>query len=116
MIVRLQEGVDAAVTAMHASHRMADGTVSEAAGVQQALENILGAVVLIVDQNRQIAAAAEQQTAVAQDIDQNIVEINQAGERTAEGASQTEQASRELAGQVAHLKRLTGAFRLDASR
>ncbi|KSR40774.1 methyl-accepting chemotaxis protein [Pseudomonas aeruginosa] len=99
MILRLQGGVDAAVKAMGSSHHTA-------------LENILGAVGMIVDQNQQIAAAAEQQTAVAHDIDQNIVEINQAGERTAEGASQTERASRELGAQVTQLKRLIGAFRV----
>ena len=59
-----------------------------------------------------IAAAAEEQTAVAHDIDQNIVQINQAGERTAEGSSQTEQASRELSAQVAQLKQFIGAFKV----
>ena len=112
MIAKLQGGVGAAVKAMNASHQMADGTVSESAKVQQALENILGAVGMIVDQNQQIAAAAEQQTAVAHDIDQNIVEINHAGERTAAGASQTEQASRELSELVTRLKQLIGAFRV----
>ncbi|AYC34291.1 methyl-accepting chemotaxis protein [Pseudomonas cavernae] len=112
MIAKLQGGVGAAVKTMSVSHQMADGTVSESGKVQQALENILGAVGMIVDQNQQIAAAAEQQTAVAHDIDQNIVEINRAGERTAEGASQTEQSSRELSGQVAQLKQLISAFRV----
>ncbi|SDO79868.1 methyl-accepting chemotaxis protein [Pseudomonas jinjuensis] len=112
MIARLQQGVGAAVKAMGNSHQTADGTVSQSARVQQALENILGAVGMIVDQNQQIAAAAEQQTAVAQDIDQNIVQINQAGERTAEGANATERASRELGEQVVELKRLIGAFRV----
>ncbi len=112
MIARLQGGVGAAVKAMNASHRMADGTVDESGRVQRALENILGAVGMIVDQSQQIAAAAEQQTAVAHDIDQNIVQINQAGERTAEGASQTELASRELSELVGDLKQLIGAFRV----
>ena len=112
MIAKLQSGVGAAVKAMSASHKMADTTVNESGKVQQALENILGAVGMIVDQNQQIATAAEEQTAVAQDIDQNIVEISQAGERTAEGASQTVQASRELSGLVARLKQLIGAFRV----
>ncbi len=112
MIAKLQGGVGAAVKTMHSSHSMADNTVAESGKVQVALENILGAVGMIVDQNQQIAAAAEQQTAVAHDIDQNIVEINLAGERTAEGASQTEQASRELSGEVAHLKQLISAFRV----
>jgi len=112
MIDKLQGGVGAAVKAMGASHEMASGTVSESGKVQLALENILGAVGMIVDQSQQIAAAAEQQTAVAHDIDQNIVEINLAGERTAAGASQTESASRELSGLVSRLKQLIGAFRV----
>ncbi|MDO9622701.1 MAG: methyl-accepting chemotaxis protein [Pseudomonas sp.] len=112
MIGKLQGGVGAAVKAMGASHQMASGTVSESAKVQVALENILAAVGMIVDQSQQIAAAAEQQTAVAQDIDQNIVEINHAGERAAVGASQAATASRELSGLVLRLKQLIGAFRV----
>jgi methyl-accepting chemotaxis protein len=112
MIVQLHNGVAAAVKAMSGSHQMASGTVSESAKVQLSLENILGAVNMIVDQSQQIATAAEEQTAVAHDIDQNLVEINRAGERTAGGASQTEQASRELSRLVAQLKQLIGAFRV----
>lgn len=112
MIAQLHGGVGAAVKAMSGSHAMASGTVSESAKVQLSLENILGAVGMIVDQSQQIATAAEEQTAVAQDIDQNLVQINRAGERTAAGAGQTEQASRELSRLVAQLKQLTGAFRV----
>ena len=112
MISRLHSGVDAAVKAMGTSHEMANGTVGQSEKVQQALENILGAVGMIVDQNQQIAAAVEQQTAVAHDIDQNIVEINRAGEHAADGAHQTEAASRQLSMQVIELKQLIGAFRV----
>ncbi|WP_442965298.1 methyl-accepting chemotaxis protein [Pseudomonas sp. FIP_A4] len=112
MIARLQGGVGAAVKTMHASHALAEGTVSQSAQVEQALEHILGAVGSIVDQSQQIAAAAEQQTAVAHDIDRNIVAINEAGKRTAEGAGHTEQASRELTQLVGQLQRLIGAFRV----
>jgi methyl-accepting chemotaxis protein len=112
MIAKLHGGVGAAVKAMGTSHQMANGTVGQSEKVQQALENILGAVGMIVDQNQQIAAAVEQQTAVAHDIDQNIVEINRAGERTADGAHQTENASRALSAQVLELKQLISAFRV----
>ncbi|MGY4636952.1 methyl-accepting chemotaxis protein [Pseudomonas sp. TE24901] len=112
MIGRLHSGVEAAVKAMGTSHTMASGTVGQSEKVQQALENILGAVGMIVDQNQQIAAAVEQQTAVAHDIDQNIVEINRAGEHAAQGAHQTEAASRQLSMQVVELKQLIGAFRV----
>ncbi|MBE7927249.1 methyl-accepting chemotaxis protein [Pseudomonas saudiphocaensis] len=112
MISRLQGGVGAAVKSMGASHAMADATVQQSAQVRQALENILGAVGVIVDQNQQIAAAAEQQTAVAQDIDRNIVAINEAGQRTAEGAGQTAQASQELSALVGRLQQLIAAFKV----
>lgn len=112
MIAKLHGGVGAAVKAMGVSHQVASGTVGQSEKVQQALENILGAVGMIVDQNQQIAAAVEQQTAVAHDIDRNIVEINRAGERTAEGAHQTEHASHELSAQVVQLKHLISAFRV----
>ena len=112
MILKLHGGVGAAVKAMGISHEMASGTVGQSEKVQRALENILGAVGMIVDQNQQIAAAVEQQTAVAHDIDQNIVEINRAGERTAEGAHHTEDASRALSAQVVELKQLISAFRV----
>jgi len=112
MIAKLHQGVGAAVKAMGSSHKMASGTVGQSEKVQSALENILGAVGMIVDQNQQIAAAVEQQTAVAHDIDQNIVEINRAGEHAAQGAHQTEEASRQLSLQVIELKKLIGAFRV----
>ncbi|NMZ33050.1 methyl-accepting chemotaxis protein [Pseudomonas proteolytica] len=112
MIAKLHQGVGAAVKAMGSSHKMASGTVGQSEKVQLALENILGAVGMIVDQNQQIAAAVEQQTAVAHDIDQNIVEINRAGEHAALGAHQTEEASRQLSLQVIELKKLIGAFRV----
>lgn len=112
MIAKLHQGVGAAVKAMGSSHKMASGTVGQSEQVQLALENILGAVGMIVDQNQQIAAAVEQQTAVAHDIDQNIVEINRAGDHAAQGAHQTEEASRQLSLQVIELKKLIGAFRV----
>ena len=112
MISRLQGGVEAAVRAMDSSHQMAAGTVGQSQQVQQALVNILGAMGSIVEQNQQIAAAVEQQTAVAHDIDLNIVQINRAAEHTTEGAHQTEDASRQLSAQVMELKQLIGAFRV----
>lgn len=112
MIARLHQGVGAAVEVMHSSHQQADTTVSHAGAVQQALDNILAAVGNIVDQNQQIATAVEQQTVVAHDIDQNIVQISQAGELTSAGASETAEASRELSDSVARLQQLIGAFRV----
>ncbi|WP_263296750.1 methyl-accepting chemotaxis protein [Pseudomonas sp. BF-R-19] len=111
-ISKLQNGVSAAVKAMNTSHSTASITATQSKQVQQALENIFKAVSIIVDQNQQIAAAALQQTGVTHDIDRNIVQVNQAGDRTAKGASQTEHASRELSELVGQLKKLIGEFRV----
>ena len=112
MIARLQEGVGAAVKVMGTSHGMTGEAVDSALKVQSALDNIMRAVTQIVDQSQQIAAAAEQQTAVSHDIDQNIVQINQSGERTAEGARRTEQASGRMAELVVELQQIISAFRV----
>ncbi len=112
MIARLQSGVGAAVKAMGASHGMTGATVEASLKVQGALENILQAVTHIVDQSQQIAAAAEEQTAVSHDIDQNIVQINQAGERTAEGARQAEDSSNRMGQLVRDLQGIISAFRV----
>ncbi|PKM31143.1 MAG: methyl-accepting chemotaxis protein [Gammaproteobacteria bacterium HGW-Gammaproteobacteria-11] len=112
MIARLQEGVSGAVKAMGASHGMTGATVDASLKVQDALGNILQSVTQIVDQSQQIAAAAEEQTAVSHDIDQNIVQINQAGERTAEGARQAEQSSNRMGQLVKDLQQIISAFRV----
>tara|TARA_R110000796_G_scaffold242669_2_gene364816 strand:+ start:890 stop:2896 length:2007 start_codon:yes stop_codon:yes gene_type:complete len=112
MIARLQEGVGGAVKAMGASHGMTGSTVEASLKVQEALGNILQSVTQIVDQSQQIAAAAEEQTAVSHDIDHNIVQINQAGERTAEGARQAEQSSNRMAQLVKDLQHIISAFRV----
>ena len=112
MIARLQSGVNGAVKAMGASHSMTGATVDSSLKVQDALGNILKAVNQIVDQSEQIAAAAEEQTAVSHDIDQNIVEINQVSDRTAEGARQTEESSNRMGQLVQELQQIISAFRV----
>ncbi|PCC98453.1 methyl-accepting chemotaxis protein [Halopseudomonas pelagia] len=112
MIARLQEGVSGAVKAMGASHGMTGSTVEASLKVQEALGNILKSVTQIVDQSQQIAAAAEEQTAVSHDIDHNIVQINQTGERTAEGARQAEQSSNRMGQLVKDLQHIISAFRV----
>src|SRR5690606_8419448 len=88
-----------------------DSTVSQSTQVQGALKSIFKAVGTIVDQNQQIATAAEQQTAVSQDIDQSIVQISVESERTASGADQAEQARRALSNLISRWREAVGAFR-----
>ncbi|MBA1204283.1 methyl-accepting chemotaxis protein [Pseudomonas capeferrum] len=68
MIDSLRNRVGATVKTMGDSHQMAGATASQADHAETALDNILTAIGLIVEQSQQIAAAAEQQTAVSQGI------------------------------------------------
>lgn len=112
MIARLQEGVGAAVKAMGSSHGMTGESVESSREVATALADILTSISQIVDQSQQIAAAAEQQTAVSHDIDQNIVQISEVGERTAVGARQAEESSQRMGQLVQELQRIISAFRV----
>jgi methyl-accepting chemotaxis protein len=112
MIAGLHSRVADTVKAMSNSHQIANTTVSQADEVEQALENIVAASGLIVEQSQQIAVAAEQQTQVSQSIDRSLVDINRAGERTASGAVKSEQASQDLQGLVSTLQTVIGAFRI----
>ncbi len=111
MIHRHQAGVESAVQTMQESHRVANETVAQAGGVQAALDAILSAVKVIDDKSQQIAAAAEQQTAVSVDIDRNLIEASVVGEQSAQGAYQAEQASGELQRLVQGLQYSISTFR-----
>jgi methyl-accepting chemotaxis protein len=62
--------------------------------------------------NTHIATAAEQQSAVAEDINRNISNINDVACQTSEGAGQTAAASRELARLGEHLRGLINQFKV----
>ena len=59
-----------------------------------------------------IASAAEEQSAVAEEINPNIANINQAGDESGQGVRQVARASEELARLAAELQRLVSSFRI----
>lgn len=76
MIERLQQGTKSSVTAMNQSKIKTDNVVNLATQVRDALTTITQSVSRIADMNTQIATAAEEQSAVSEEINQNIVSIN----------------------------------------
>ena len=74
----------------------------------QVLQGING----INDKNTQIASAAEQQAAVADEINQKILNISDVAVQTSAGAEQTASTSRELARLAEQLQQLVGRFTL----
>ena len=112
MIERLQAGSEEAVTVMRQGSAQVQTSVQQAARAGEALEAITKAVATITDMNTQIASAAEEQSAVAEDINRNVVSISQVAEQTAVGSQQTATASEELARLAARLQSLVGQFKI----
>lgn len=75
MIDKLQSGVKSVVTAMQSSQQAAAQSVEKAELTGQALEQICESINKISDMNMQIASAAEEQSSVADEINQNTVKI-----------------------------------------
>ena len=111
MIERLQKGSRDAVAAMEAGQEQANQTVEQASQAETSLGEISMAVAQINEMNAHIAESSRQQGAVAEEINQNIVNIKQVADDSANGADQLSTASQEMANlavnlesQVAHFK------------
>ena len=112
MIDKLQSGTRQAVEVMELGRKQASDSVDQAKQAGVALEDITSAVSKITDMNTQIAAAAEEQAAVADEINRNIVQINTLGDQNASGANETTTASEEMAHLATHLNGLMQQFKV----
>ena len=110
MIERLQNGANQAVTVMEMGRSKAEESVEQAAKAGDALQTITGVVDSIKSMNMQIASAAEQQSATAEEINRNIVNISEVAQETAGGSQQTANASDELARLASDLQAQVGKF------
>ncbi len=111
VIEQLQSGARNAAEVMHRGRAQVDSSVLQAQQAGSSLTSITSAVASISDMNVQIASAAEQQSAVSDEISQNVVNINQVADRVTESASQTAQASSQLAHLAVGLQTLVGQFK-----
>lgn len=96
LIAKLQQTASNAVQTMEAGHRQAEEGVARVMEADQALLGISEAVANITDMTTQIAAATEEQTAVADEISRNISTIAQLADQTSEQAQHSALLSEEL--------------------
>ena len=97
MIDSLVSEADHSCRAMSESSKKAAETVNHAQETALALQKVDGDINLIADMCTQIASAAEQQAAVADEINRNIVNISELSTQTSEASNHTMEASQDLA-------------------
>lgn len=112
MIDRLQSATGEAVAAMQRASQMGDSTREQASHAGEALDSIAVLIGTINSMNAQIASAAEEQTAVAEEINRSVHQIAVAVDEVASDAAQGAQAARDLDALGGRLQGLVGQFRV----
>lgn len=111
LIANLQRLAGGAATQMEGSRALTQRTVSLAGEAGDALGRITQAVSTIEQMNHQIAAAAEEQSTVAETISESVTRVRDIGEQSASASHQTAASSAELARLGVELQGLVRQFR-----
>jgi len=112
LIVGLQNGTQQVATIMDNSRILTDSSVELTRRAGGSLESITRTVSAIQSMNQQIAAAAEQQTAVAEEINRSVLNVRDVSEQTSAASEETAASSIELARLGTHLQMLVGRFKV----
>ncbi|MDR6947385.1 methyl-accepting chemotaxis protein [Pseudomonas sp. 2957] len=112
VIEQLQNGTQEVVGAMGNSHRQAQGSVEQVGQAVTALRQIGDAVTVISDMNLQIASAAEEQSAVAEEINNNVATIRDVTESLSGQANESARVSQSLNSLANQQQRLMDQFRV----
>ncbi|MET1076547.1 MAG: methyl-accepting chemotaxis protein [Pseudomonas sp.] len=112
VIEGLQQGTREVVGAMDDSHRQAQSSVSQVEHAVAALQRIGEAVTVITDMNLQIASAAEEQSAVAEEITRNVASIRDVTESLAGQADESARVSQSLNNLANHQQGLMDQFKV----
>jgi len=112
MIKSIQTETRQAVAAMEEGVSEVERGTSEAGRSGQALTEILGQINVVTDQIRQIATAAEEQTATTREISNNIQDISETVGLSARSSQEASRASSALSQLSMDLQNLVSSFKL----
>lgn len=112
LVIVLRDGARHSVDAMRQIGTRVDQAVTDANQTAVALADIAEAVTLIFEMNQQIAAAAEEQTAVAEEINRSVTSIRDISDQSAAAMQTSAASSAELAELGRELQTMAGHFRL----
>ncbi|WP_430962132.1 methyl-accepting chemotaxis protein [Pseudomonas putida] len=112
LVSSLRSNAQASVAQIQDSGELVKLAVADALQTESALGSIAGAVSLIQQMNQQIAAAAEQQSSVAEEISRSVTQIRSSADQSAMAMRDNASSSIELAQLGAELKGMVGHFRI----
>ena len=112
MIEQLQSGAHLVSNAMTQSKGSAVQAVERAQQANDALEKIRQSIAQISDMNMQIAAAAEEQSLVAEEINSNTIKIKDLSELVSDSAKGANEAMKEQTSNVHQQEQLLGSFKV----
>ncbi|WP_442965475.1 methyl-accepting chemotaxis protein [Pseudomonas sp. StFLB209] len=112
LVASLRGGARASVEQIQSSGELVKRAVGEAQQTERALSSIASAVSTIQQMNQQIAAAAEQQSSVAEEINRSVTSIRSSADQSALAMRGNAASSVELAALGNELKGMVGHFRL----
>jgi methyl-accepting chemotaxis protein len=112
VIERIQTGTRGVVATMHSSQSQAQNNAGQIHQAVQALGKISDAVTVISDMNLQIASAAEQQSAVAEEVNRNVSAIRTVTETLTGQATESAAISSQLNALASQQMKLMDQFRV----
>ncbi|MBF8788691.1 HAMP domain-containing protein [Pseudomonas asiatica] len=112
LVASLRGNAQQSVAQIRGSTELVRLAVADALQTESALGSIAAAVSLIQQMNQQIAAAAEQQSSVAEEISRSVTQIRGSADQAALAMQDNARSSIELAQLGSDLKGMVGHFRL----
>ncbi|QKF50925.1 Methyl-accepting chemotaxis protein McpQ [Pseudomonas graminis] len=112
LIAALQSGTQQVVMTLDASRTLTDSSVELSRQAGNALGHITSTVSTIQTMNQQIAAAGEEQSSVAEQINRSVLNVRDVSEQTAASSEETAASSIELARLGVQLQEMVGKFRV----
>ncbi|MGE8410259.1 MAG: methyl-accepting chemotaxis protein [Pseudomonas sp.] len=112
LVSSLRANAQASVAQIQDSGELVKLAVADTLLTESALGSIAAAVSLIQQMNQQIAAAAEQQSSVAEEISRSVTHIRSSADQSAMAMQGNASSSIELAQLGAELKGMVGHFRI----
>ena len=112
LVAGLQNGTQRVASSLNSSHSLAGSSVALTRKAGAALGSINRGVSSIQSMNQQIAAAAEQQSAVAEEISRSVLNVRDVTEQTTVASQEIAKSSTELARLGNQLTAMVSRFRI----